>query len=292
MIVVLAAGSAAAVLAYLVLDEVAAVRRTRRASASIGVAAPRQALRMPDLRSWWASVVSGDAPFRTIQVLAGATVVLFAVGLLARAFLPIAVASVLGVVSTWLWSQRRRWTLAVRIDQQLPDAMNVMASALAAGGTLFQALEAAAQESPSPLGHYLSQAVARCRVNQTVEASLAQLKGEVRSRDVGNVIAALAIQRTTGGDLARLLRDSADVLREEQRLRADARALSAQARYSAQLVGLMPVALFGLFYAFFPTFVAPLTDTPVGLLILTYSAVSVAIGFYFVWRIATRIEDL
>src|SRR5439155_5031759 len=168
----------------------------------------------------------------------------------------------------------------------------VMANALSAGSTLFQALEAAARETPAPLGALLQRAVGRAQLATPIEDTLKRLGDEVGSRDVRNLVAALAIQRTTGGDLAKLLRESVTFLREEQRLRADAHALSAQARYSAQMIGVMPLALFAIFYALFPSFVEPLTNTTPGLLILSYCLLSSALGFYFIWRIATGIERI
>jgi Flp pilus assembly protein TadB len=136
----------------------------------------------------------------------------------------------------------------------------------------------------------LERAVGRAQVTATAEEALRAVREEVGSRDVSSLVAALAIGRVTGGNLARLLREGAQFLREEQRLRADARALSAQARYSSQMIGAMPLVLFLLFEALFPSFVAPLTDTTPGLLILGYCVASTALGFYLIWRIAAAIE--
>jgi tight adherence protein B len=289
--VALLAGLGFAVVAYVVLDEWELVRHgrwVRRALVAEG--RPRRTLPSFDLRGVWAGINAGELPLRTIQLASGVAVLVFLLGLLARSLTLSMLGALGGILVGYAWTQRRRWTLAARVERQLPEAMTVMANALSAGSTLFEALEAAAVETPPPLGPLLRRAVNRAQLATTIEDALKQLGDDVGSRDVRNLVAALAIQRTTGGDLANLLRESVGFLREEQRLRADAHALSAQARYSAQMIGVMPLALFGIFYALFPSFVEPLTTTTPGLLILSYCLLSSALGFYFIWRIATGIE--
>jgi len=288
----LLSGAAAAVLAFVVIGLVEERGLARGALAAIGVRGAAPVRRSLDLSRFGTRLSLGELPVRTLQGLAAATVLAFAVGLVSRSLGLILVATVFGVATGYGWTQRRRWTLAARVDRQIADAMTVMANALAAGGTVFQAVDAAAAETPAPLGELLRRTASRAELTSTVEAALRDLSASVGSRDIGNLVAALAIQRVAGGNLARLLRESAEFLKEEQRLRAEARALSAQARYSAQMIGVMPIALFLIFYAFFPSFVAPLTSTAIGLVILSYCLASTVLGFYVIWRIALRIENV
>ncbi len=286
----LAAGAAASVLAYVALGEVEAFRHGRAARALVGIAErPRRSVRL-DAWTVWSRARLGEFPLRAIQLLAVGTVLLFALGLLLRSLGLSLVGALLGILVGYVWTQRLRWTLAARIEAQLPDAMSLMANALSSGATVFQALETAARDTAAPLGPLLREAVSRAELARTVEESLRDLRDRVGSRDLDDLVAALAIQRATGGDLARLLRDAVEFLREEQRLRADGRTLSAQARYSAQVIGILPFALFLIFSAFFPGFVAPLTDTRLGIAILSYCLVSAGAGFYVISRIASGIE--
>jgi len=286
----LLAGLGAAIVMYVALEEWELISHGRWIRRALVAEPPRQRLRSLDLTRAWARLSAGELPLRTIQLASAAALALFMLGLIARSLTLTMLGSVGGIVVGYAWTQRRRWTLAARVERQLPDAMTVMANALSAGSTLFQALDAAARETPSPLGLLLQRAVSQAQVSTTIEEALKRLGDEIGSRDVRNLVAALAIQRSTGGDLAKLLRESVVFLREEQRLRADARALSAQARYSSQMIGVLPLALFAIFFALFPSFVAPLTTTAAGLLILGYCVLSSGLGFYLIWRIATGIE--
>jgi tight adherence protein B len=290
--IALLAGVGMALISYVALEELELVRHgrwIRRSLVTSEKRGPRR--RLPSVGRLWSRLSAGELPLRAIQITSAATVLVFIAGLATRSLGLSMLGALGGIVAGYAWTQRRRWTLAARVDRQLPEAMTVTANGLSAGSTLFQALETAARETPPPLGPLLQRVVAQAQLAVTIEESLRQLRDAVRSDDLGNLVAALAIQRTTGGDLARLLRESVTFLREEQRLRADARALSAQARYSAQMIGVMPVGLFALFYALFPSFVEPLTTTTAGLLILSYCLVSSALGFYFIWRIAMGIEQ-
>ncbi len=292
MTAALAFGALAAALSYLALIELESWQHDRAARlALLGRPAPRPAVAPLPLRLW-TRISEGELPLRAIQAAAIATLALFVASLVLRALGLSLIAGLLGIVVGYAYVQRQRWTLAARVERQLAPAMHVMANALTAGATLFQALEAAANETPPPFGTLLRGAVSRAELTVTVEESLRDLRDRIGSRDLGSVIAALAIARTTGGNVARLLRESADLLREEQRLRADAHALSAQARYSAQLIGLMPVVLFALFSAMFPSFIEPLTTTTIGLIVVGGCTASTAFGFYLIWRIATAIERI
>jgi tight adherence protein B len=291
VIAALAAGALAAALCYLALIEFEAWRHERTARLAL-LGPPAKRPTVPAVGRVWTRISEGELPLMAIRALATATLLLFIASLVLRALSLSLLAALVGIVVGYAYVQRQRWTLAARVDGQLAPAMHVMASALTAGATLFQALEAAANETAAPFGTLLRAAVSRAQLTATVEESLRDLRDRIGSRDLGSVVAALAIARTTGGNIARLLRESADLLREEQRLRADARALSAQARYSAQLIGVMPVVLFVLFSAMFPSFIEPLTTTTVGLAVVGYGAASTGLGFYFIWRIATRIERI
>jgi tight adherence protein B len=291
MTAALLAGLGMTIVLYVVLDELELVRHGRWIRRTLVADRPaRRTLRGPDPRVVWSRITAGELPVRTIQLTSGAALLVFLLGLLTRSLTVTMLGALGGIVIGYAWTQRRRWTLAARVERQLPEAMTVMANALSAGSTLFQALETAGREMPAPLGPLLRQAANRAQLATTIEDALKQLGDDLGSRDVRNLVAALAIGRTTGGDLAKLLRESVGFLRDEQRLRADAHALSAQARYSAQMIGVMPLALFAIFSALFPSFVEPLTTTTTGLLILSYCLLSSALGFYLIWRIATGIE--
>jgi tight adherence protein B len=285
----LIAGATAAAGTFILLSIVQARSSGEHARLMVLGRQARRQFALPHVRDVWWRLISGDLPLQLIQVAAASTAALFVLGIALRSLTLTLVAAAVAVGGGFVWGQRQKWTLAARVSDQLPPTLSVIADAISAGATLFRALQTAADETSPPLGTMLRSVVTSAELNQPIEEALGTLSRSAGSRDIASVVAALAIHRTTGGDLARLLRELADFLREEQRLRRDARALSAQARYSAQLIGAMPLLLFVVFFAFFPSFIEPLTSTAVGLVVLAYCIVSCALGFFFVWRIASGI---
>jgi tight adherence protein B len=71
--------------------------------------------------------------------------------------------------------------------------------------------------------------------------ALEALRARARAHGIDAIVAALLLQRASGGDLARLLRDCARSLEEEARVEADARAATAQARFTGLIVVLLPL---------------------------------------------------
>ena len=78
------------------------------------------------------------------------------------------------------------------------------------------------------------------------EAALERLRSRSASRGVALIVAALQVQRRTGGDLARVLRDVATALDQDRRVIQEANAATAQARYTAMVVVALPLCGIGL----------------------------------------------
>jgi tight adherence protein B len=74
------------------------------------------------------------------------------------------------------------------------------------------------------------------------ETSLERLRTRARSRRVDLIVAAVRIQRRSGGSLATLLRGIATTLEDQDRLDAEVRAATAQARFTSIVVLLLPLA--------------------------------------------------
>jgi tight adherence protein B len=117
-----------------------------------------------------------------------------------------------------------------------------LADALAGGHSLRGAvLEAARGLSGAP-GRELGRVARELELGARTEAALDAMRGRVRSHGIDTIVAACLLQRRSGGDLARLLRDCARGLEDHERLLRDARAATAQARFTGAIVVALPVA--------------------------------------------------
>ncbi len=164
------------------------------------------------------------------------------------------------------WRARRD---AAARDAQLPEALERMASALRAGRSLGAALREVAADTAAPLGAHLRRAGAAldggASVEQAVDAWLAAGAG---SRDVALAATAVGLGGRTGGEVARALDRVAATLRERRELRAEVRALATQARASAGVLTVAPLAFAALMSAVEPGVAGFLLTTPLGLVCL------------------------
>ncbi len=146
-------------------------------------------------------------------------------------------AAAAGLVRT----RRVRWQR--RAARGAGPAARALADALSAGYALPRAIEVVACDGAveGPARELLSEAAAGLALGQSVAAALDRLAARAATAGWSALTAAILVQRQTGGDLARLLRDLADAVERGERVDADARSASAQARLTARIVLALPV---------------------------------------------------
>jgi tight adherence protein B len=92
-----------------------------------------------------------------------------------------------------------------------------------------------------PIGKELRSVGHELELGAETETTLERLRTSTRSRRVDLIVAAVRIQRRSGGSLARLLRGIAETLEDQDRLDAEVRAATAQARFTSVVVLLLPL---------------------------------------------------
>jgi tight adherence protein B len=135
---------------------------------------------------------------------------------------------------------RRRYRRAV--DAGTPAMATALADALVGGHSVRGAVAEAAAGLHGPAGAELRRAAHELALGARTEAALEAMRRRAGSHGVDTIVAAALLQRGAGGDLARLLRDCARSLEDHARLEHDARAATAQARFTGLVVVLLPVA--------------------------------------------------
>jgi tight adherence protein B len=173
-------------------------------------------------------------------LLAGALIALAAGSVLAGPAAGIALAA--GgpwAAARLLRARRERYRRAV--DAGLPGLALALADALAGGHSLRGALAEAARSLSGAAGHELRRTNAELSAGAPTDVALEAMRARARSSRLDAVVAACLLQRRAGGDLARLLRQSARAMEEESRLEGELRAATAQARFTGVLVVLLPL---------------------------------------------------
>jgi tight adherence protein B len=140
----------------------------------------------------------------------------------------------------------RKWNAGRRtaIDGQLLDAVTAIASALRSGRSLGQALTTAADEADDPLSTVLADTAHAASLGVPMDEALDRFADAVGGSDVRLVSGVLKVHRRTGGALAASLDDVARTLADRREAARELRSLTAQARLSAVILGLLPLGFF------------------------------------------------
>jgi tight adherence protein B len=174
----------------------------------------------------------------------------------------------------------------VRISRDLPVALDAVAAAMRSGtGPLVALANGARAVGASPVGADLLGVVHDARSGVTLTAALQAWAGRRGGREVRLAAAALSMAVEVGGSQARTVDEVASVLREQRALEEEVRVQAAQARASATLVGLAPLAFAAVVVAIDPERAAAMWATPVGLGAVSGGLVLEAVGLLWMRRI-------
>jgi tight adherence protein B len=168
----------------------------------------------------------------------------------------------------------------------LADTLQLMAGSLSAGLSLAQSIDTIVKEGNEPIAGEFRRVVIETRLGVQLEDSLEGVAQRMESRDWEWVVMAIRIQREVGGNLAELLLQVAETLREREYLRRHVKALSAEGRLSCYILGGLP-PLFLIFLTLTkPDYVHPLYSTPLGYILLTGIAVLLTVGIFWMVKVA------
>jgi tight adherence protein B len=159
-----------------------------------------------------------------------------------------AVAALIGlvIVRVGVTVCRRRGDarLKAALDEQLADAVRSLAAGMRAGLSVPQAIAFAAREGEPPLATTFARVVDHVDLGGSLAGALDDWAAEVGTDDAGLVVGVLALHGRTGGDLPRVLDEVGVTLRERSSAAREVRALTAQARLSGAILGLLPITFF------------------------------------------------
>jgi tight adherence protein B len=201
--------------------------------------------------------------------------------------LPLAVAGP-GLAAWAISSRRARYRAAV--ERALPAVAAAIADSLTAGRTLRASFPAAATSLDGPPAVELARLGAELDLGAPTADAIAAWRQRMRSTRVDSFAAAVLSQRLSGGDLAGLLRRFAAGAAERDRVAEDAKAATAQARFTGLLVVAMPTggALFAELIQ--PGFLLGVLRAPASAFLLALAAALQVTGFVAIRRLAQVAE--
>ncbi len=236
-----------------------------------------------------ATLEQANIPLSGGEALVGGVIASVLVGLvvgaLTRSVIPGAVALVISLLVLAFGVQVIGNRERRRFEDQLPDTLSLLATSLRAGYSLLQAIEAVAEETSDPTRREFGRAIAEIRLGRQVVDALEGIAQRTQSEDFAWSVMAIEIQREVGGNLAEVLTTVADTMLQRNRLRRDVRALTAEGRISAIILGSLPFALAGYLLLTNPDYLTVLFEDVVGIIAIVIGSVLMISGIIWLNKI-------
>ncbi len=196
-----------------------------------------------------------------------------------------ALAAFFAGVAPLTYVRRRRARRLVKLERQLPDALDLMTRALRAGHAFGAGLQMIGEEMADPIAREFRLVHDEINFGVSLEQALTNLTVRVPVTDLRYFVVAVLIQRDSGGNLTEVLSNLSRLIRQRLKLFWHVRVLSAEGRMSAWLLSLMPFMIAALMSVFNPDFMAPLWNDPMGQMIVRATLFSMLCGILLLRKI-------
>ena len=173
------------------------------------------------------------------------------------------VSVVMGVGAVFVWVNGKAKKRMSLIEEQLPDAVELMVRSLRVGHPFASALNIVAKEVPDPLGTEMGMIADESAYGRDVGEALKAMAERLDMQDMRFLAVAVTIQQTSGGNLAEILDGLAKVIRSRFKLFRRVNAITAEAKWSGKFLSGFPLlALVGINVAQ-PNYYDDVMGTPV-----------------------------
>lgn len=166
----------------------------------------------------------------------------------------------------------------IRFQQHFPNAIDIMIRGVKSGLPVSEGLRVIANEVPDPVGTEFRLLVDSGQVGVSLEDALERMSERMPTQDVNFFRTVLSIQKQTGGNLAEALSNLSETLRERYKLKLKIKALTAEARVSAIVLGCLPLVVGAAVYLLRPEYVEMLWTDPTGQTMTMGAAVWMTFG--------------
>ncbi len=166
-----------------------------------------------------------------------------------EASLPVraAIAVMMGIGGVYVWINNKAKKRLALIEEQLPDAVELMVRSLRVGHPFSSALSIVAKEVPDPLATEMGVISDEAAYGRDVGEALKAMAERLDMQDLRFLAVAVSIQQTSGGNLAEILDGLAKVIRARFKLFRRVKAITAEAKWSGMFLSFFPVvALVGI----------------------------------------------
>ena len=226
-------------------------------------------------------------PFRAGEyiVITGAVALVLALGagvIVGSPFGSLVAIALVALVAWYLPSQRAGKRIK-RLQEQLPDALALIAASVEGGQTFQRSIDMYRRDARPPLSQELDRVMAEVAVGSDLVVALENMAERCGVEDLKWAVEAVRIQQSTGGRLAPILHTLANFMRTRQEVRREVQTLSAEGRMSGYVLFAIPIFLVVALEMKDPGYLQPMLHGA-GVVVLIGTAGLMALGFWIVRR--------
>ena len=232
------------------------------------------------------------SPQQILMLMVGVAVVAYvglSVGTSAGLGVRIAVAIAMGVGGVYVWINNKAKKRLDMIQEQLPDAVELMVRSLRVGHPFSSAIQIVAKEVPDPLGSEMGVIADESAYGRDVAESLKHLAERMDMQDLRFLAVAVSIQQVSGGNLAEILAGLAKVIRSRFKLFRQVKAITAEAKWAGTFLSGFPLLALVMINVIQPNYYDDVRETqffiPAALIVGAFLVANV-----FVMRSLTNIK--
>jgi tight adherence protein B len=165
-----------------------------------------------------------------------------------------------------------------KFDEQLGDTLQLLAGGLRAGHSILRAIDAAATESQSPTSEEMRRVVTETSLGRDLLASLTDTSERMRNEDFVWIAQAIQINREVGGNLAEVLDQVNETIRERSEIKGHIKSLAAEGKFSAYILMALPIGIVVMLMLVNPGYMNVMFTHPLGWGMIASSVVLMTIG--------------
>ncbi len=163
-----------------------------------------------------------------------------------------------------------------------PDAVDMIVRSVRSGHPLNAAFRMIAENMEDPVAGEFKQVLDEIQYGRTLSYAIDAMAERINQQDVRFFVVVINVQQESGGNLGEVLSNLSKVLRGRKQLRLKIKALTAEGRMTAYILGSLPLFVMGVLQVLSPGYLVPLFDEPLGNFILGLALGMVALAFFVV----------
>jgi tight adherence protein B len=182
-------------------------------------------------------------------------------------------------VLKYLRSRRQK-----KFSGQFPDGIDIIVRSLRAGHPVPIAISMVSKEMTDPIGTEFGIVSDELTYGSDLETAMRNLFYRIGTDDLPLFVTAVAIQRSTGGNLGEILQNLSSVIRQRFKMRRKIRALAAEGRASALILSSLPIGMFAVIQFLVPNFYASVWNEDLTKICLTLAGCWMGVGNFIMYR--------